>query len=321
MLKSEKVKGIPTLVRKKRNIKKGYFKDNLQLLTLALPAIILLGVFSYWPMFGMVLAFKDYKVPKGILGSPWAGFKNFKFFFQSQDAWRVTRNTLSLNLLFIVIGILCGVIFALIMFEVKKAKHVKVYQTISIIPSFLSWVAVGYIVYALLDPTKGVLNQVLEYFGKPGISWYSEAKYWPFILLVSKTWQSVGLGSIIYYAALMGVDNELYEAADIDGAGKLQKTWYVSIPQIVPIIIIMGILDVGKIFRADFGLFYNVTRDVGALYPTTDVIDTYVFRSLMQQGNIGMSSAVGLFQSVVCFITLMTTNFIVKKISPDNSLF
>lgn len=308
-------------VKTKKVKKKMYVKDNLQLLSLALPTIVLLGVFAYWPMFGIILAFKDYKVPKGIFGSPWAGFKNFEFFFKSQDAWRITRNTLGLNFMFIIVGIICGVIFALIMFEVKKARHVKIYQTFSILPSFLSWVAVGYIVYALLEPSRGLLNQIIEFFGGEGIPWYYEAKYWPVILLITKIWQSVGLGSIIYYAALMGVDAELYEAADIDGASKLQKTWYVSLPQIVPIIIVMGILDIGKIFRADFGLFFNVTRNVGALYPTTDVIDTYVFRALMSQGNIGMSSAVGLFQSVVCFVTLMLTNAIVKKISPDNSLF
>lgn len=307
-------------IRKKIKKRKNW-KENVQLLSLAMPTILLLGVFAYWPMFGVVLAFKDYKVPKGIWGSPWVGFKNFEFFLKSQDAWRVTRNTLGLNLMFIVVGIVCGVVFALIMFEVKRARQVKIYQTVSIIPSFLSWVAVGYIVYALLDPTKGVVNQVIDFFGGTQIAWYSEPKYWPVILLVTKTWQSVGLGSIIYYAALMGVDSELYEAAEIDGAGKLQKTWFVSLPQIVPIIIIMGILDIGKIFRADFGLFYNVTRDVGALYSTTDVIDTYVFRSLMSQGNIGMSSAVGLFQSIVCFVTLMLTNTIVRRVSPENSLF
>lgn len=303
--------------RKKKSLR----KQNMQLMTLALPTIILLGLFNYAPMFGIVLAFKDYKVPKGIMGSPWVGLKNFEFFFQSQDAYRVIRNTLGLNTLFIVTGIFFGVLFALIMFEVKRKNHVKVYQTVSIIPSFISWVAVGFIVYALLDPTRGIINQVLLSMGKEAIDWYSEPQYWPMILLITKTWQGVGLGSIIYYAALMGVDSELFEAAEIDGAGKLQKTWYVSIPQIIPIIIVMGILDVGKIFRADFGLFYNVTRDVGALYPTTDVIDTYVFRALMQQGNIGMSSAVGLVQSVVCFFTLMTTNLIVKKVSPENSLF
>lgn len=313
--------GTMTKQKKGKRKKRGSFKDNLQLLSMALPTILLLAVFNYAPMFGLVLAFKDYKVTDGIFGSPWAGFKNFEFFLKSQDAWRITRNTLGLNFLFIVVGIICGVIFALIMFEVKRARQVKVYQTISILPSFLSWVAVGYIVYALLDPTKGILNQIIEFFGGKGISWYSEPKYWPVILLITKTWQGVGLGSIIYYAALMGVDQELFEAAEIDGANKLQRTWYISLPQLVPIIIIMGLLDVGKVFRADFGLFYNVTRNVGALYPTTDVIDTYVFRALMNQGNIGMSSAVGLFQSVVCFITLMVTNSIVNKISPDNALF
>ena len=301
--------------------KKRFNKNNLQLWSLAMPTIILLLVFNYAPMFGIVLAFKDYKVPKGIWGSPWVGLDNFKFFFESQDAFRVIRNTLGLNFLFIVAGIVCGVIFALIMFEVKKRRHVKVYQTVSIIPSFISWVAVGYIVYSLLDPSKGIVNQILTSFGMEGIDWYSRPEYWPIILLLAKTWQSVGLGSIIYYAALMGVDNELFEAAEMDGANKLQRIIHISIPQIVPIIIIMGILEIGKIFRADFGLFYNVTRDVGALYPTTDVIDTYVFRALMQQGNIGMASAVGLVQSVVCFVTLTTTNWIVKKISPKNSLF
>lgn len=294
---------------------------NLQLWSLALPTIILLLVFNYAPMFGVILAFKDYKVPKGIFGSPWAGLENFKFFFESQDAFRVIRNTICLNLLFIAATIFFGVIFALIMYEVKKPRQVKVYQTISIIPSFISWVAVGYIVYSFLDPTKGLANQILGFFGVDGIDWYSQPGYWPVILLIAKIWQGVGLGSIIYYAALMGVDAELYEAAEMDGAGKLQKIWHVSLPQIVPIIIIMAILEIGKIFRADFGLFYNVTRDVGALYPTTDVIDTYVFRALMQQGNIGMASAVGLVQSVVCFVTLVVTNKIVKKISPDNSLF
>lgn len=307
------------IVKKKKRVK--HAKDNLQLFTLALPAIALLLVFSYWPMFGIVLAFKDYKVTEGIFGSPWAGMKNFDFLFRSQDAWRITRNTLLLNAMFIVAGIFFGVLFALIMFEVKKARHVKVYQTVSILPSFLSWVAVGYIVYAFLDPTKGLANQILAVFGIDDVSWYTEAEYWPVILLIVKTWQGVGLGSIIYYAALMGVDAELYEAADIDGASKLQKTLHISIPQIVPIIIIMGILDVGKIFRADFGLFYNVTRNVGALYPTTDVIDTYVFRALMTQGNIGMSSAASVLQSVVCFVMLVATNAIVKKISPENSLF
>ncbi len=301
--------------------RKDHVKDNLQLLTLALPAIVTLFIFNYLPMFGLVLAFKDYKVTKGIWGSPWSGLKNFEFFFGSQDAWRVTRNTLCLNFLFIFAGVFFGVLFALIMFEVKKRRHVKIYQTVSILPSFLSWVAVGYIVYAFLDPTRGIANQILSMFGVEPVQWYNEPSYWPVILLIVKTWQGVGLGSIIYYAALMGVDSELFEAADIDGANKVQKIIKISIPQITQIIVIMIILGVGGIFRADFGLFYNVTRNVGALYPTTDVMDTYVFRTLMSMGNIGMSSAASFIQSIVCFVTLVATNLIVRKISPENSLF
>lgn len=297
--------------------------DNISLTVLALPTIILLLVFCYWPMYGAILAFKDFKVPKGIWGSPWTTpiFKNFEFFFHSQDAWRLVRNTVGLNILFIVVTTVCAVGFALLMFEVKKKWQIKVFQTFAIMPSFLSWVIVSYIVYIFLDPSKGVVNSLIVSLGGEAISWYTEPKYWPVILLLSKIWQGVGLSSIIYYAALMGIDEGLFEAAEIDGANKMQQTWFISLPNLVPIVTVMTLLAVGGIFRGDFGLFYNVTKNVGALYPTTDVIDTYVFRALMQQGNIGMSSAVGLFQSVVCMITLTLANAVVRKISPENSLF
>lgn len=300
-----------------------HWKERLQWFTMALPAIVLRALFAYLPMFGIVLAFKQYKVSDGIFGSKWIGFKNFEFFIKSQDAWRVTRNTLGLNFLFIFTGTACAVIFAFMMYEVKKAMHIKIYQTVSILPKFLSWVAVSYITYALLDPTKGIINRVIESFGGEGVAWYSRtaAPYWPVILMIVHIWHSMGMSSILYFAALMGVDNELFEAAEIDGAGKLQKTIYISLPSVVPIIVITTILNVGSIFRADFGLFYNVTNDIGALYSTTDVIDTYVYRALMTLGDIGMGSAVGIVQSVVCTITIVTTNAVVKKISPENTLF
>ncbi len=319
----DKLVNVKPSTKQKKRIKMNVLKDNFQLATLALPTIILLGIFAYWPMFGIILAFKDFKVPKGIFGSPWADpiFKNFQFFFDSQDAFRVTRNTLGLNMLFIAVSTIAGVIFALLMFEVKKASHIKIYQTASIIPSFLSWVVVGYMVYSLLSPQNGIFNKILEFFGGEGIQWYTQPQYWPLILLLSNVWHGVGLGSIIYYAALMGVDTELFEAAEIDGANKLQRICNVSLPQLLPIITVMMLLAIGGIFRADFGLFYNVTRNQGMIYPTTDVIDTYVYRALMNQGNIGMSSAVGLFQSAVCFVTLVIANFIVTKIEPENALF
>lgn len=301
--------------------KKSYLKDDLQLLAMFSPVLILLAVFSYWPMYGLILSFKNYKVADGIWGSEWVGFKNFEFFFTSNDLFRVLRNTLGLNFLFIFAGLAVAVAFALLMFEVKKAKHVKLYQTVSILPNFISWVAVSFMVYGLLEYNRGMINRIIRSFGGEGIKFYEEAGWWPMILLVVNLWHSVGMGSIIYYAALLSADQELYEAADIDGASKMQKIWYVSIPQLIPIMTIKTIMSVGNIFRSDFGMFYNVPRNIGALYKTTDVIDTYVYRALMDLGNIGMSSAVGMFQSVVCFITLIITNKIAGKISPENTLF
>lgn len=315
--------GVVKINMKKRKISKRVILENLQLGSLTLPVIILMAVFNYLPMFGIILAFKRYRVPDGIFGSDWVDpwYKNFEFMFKSQDAFRVTRNTILLNLLFIAAGTLCGLIFALLMFEVKKARHVKLYQTVSILPNFLSWVAVSYIVYGLLETNKGQLNKIITAFGGEKIAWYMEPKYWPLILTIVVIWHGVGMKGIMYYASLMGLDSELYEAAEVDGATTLQKTWHISIPHLVPLMITLVILDIGKIFKADFGLFYNVTRNMGELYPTTDVIDTYVFRALMENGNIGLSSAASVLQSVVCCITLVATNAIVKKISPENALF
>lgn len=297
-------------------------KENVELGSFALPAVVLVFLFSYLPMFGIVLAFKNYKVTKGILGSDWINplWKNFEFFLTSKDAPRVIRNTLSLNFLFIFVCILCAVIFALLLYEVKKPWQIKTYQTFSILPCFLSWVAVGYIVYGFLEPTKGILNQIIRALGGEGVPWYTEPKYWPTILTVVNVWHGVGLNCIMYYAALMGIDSQLFEAAELDGASKFRRIWHISLPHLVPIITIKGLLDIGQIFRADFGLFYNVTRDMGQLYPVTDVMDTYVFRAL-QTGNIGMSSASSVIQSVVCFFTIIIANAIVRKISPENSLF
>uniref|UniRef100_UPI0040569008 ABC transporter permease n=1 Tax=Agathobacter sp. TaxID=2021311 RepID=UPI0040569008 len=307
----------------KKRISRRVVKENIQLGTLILPAIVLIAMFSYFPMFGIILAFKNYTVTKGIFGSDWANplFDNFEFFLKSQDAFRVVRNTILLNLLFIFAGTLCAVVFGLLLYEVKKAYQVKLYQTFAILPSFLSWVAVSYIVYGLLDTEKGVINQLIRLFGGENVSWYTSPNYWPVILLLVRVWHSVGLNCIMYYASLMGIDNELFEAADMDGANKIQKMLHISIPHLVPLVTLLVILDIGGIFRADFGLFYNVTRNVGNLYPTTDVIDTYIFRALMEQGNIGMSSAAALIQSVVCTITLVTANAVARKVSPGNSLF
>lgn len=310
---------VQTSQRKRRS--RARLQNDLQFDLMAFPAVILLLVFCYLPMVGVVIAFQDYKLNLGIFGSPFVGFENFEFFFTSSDAWRVTRNTLLLNAVFISLGIVFSVAFSLFLYEIKQRFLVKIYQTSIILPNFISWVVAGYMCYILLNPSLGFMNQFLKIFGVDQIDWYSNPKYWPVILTIASLWKSVGMNSVIYYAALMGIDSEYYEAADLDGATRLQKAIYISIPCIIPTIIVLFILSLGGIFRSDFGLFYQLTRDIGKLYSTTDVIDTYIFRALRTVGDIGMSSAVGLFQSIVGFVTIIVANAIVRKINRDSAIF
>lgn len=312
------------MVKKHAKLKKRTFLYNLNknrsMLLLTLPALIYFVVFHYIPMFGAIIAFKDYSYVDGILGSRWIGLENFKFFFMSEDAIRITKNTVCYGATFIVLNAICGSAVALLMNEIRNRAAIKTYQTVMLFPNFLSWVVVGYISYILLNPALGTFNQILALFGKEGIDWYSDPKYWPVILAVANTWKGVGMQSIIYYATLLGVDPSLYEAATIDGANRWQQCRYISIPSLRPVIIIMSILAVGNIMRGDMGLFYQLSRDVGALYPTTDVIDTYLYRGL-RTGDMGITAAVGLFQSVVGTFMVLITNGIVKKIDPDQAMF
>lgn len=295
-------------------------KNNYIFWLLCLPAVITFILFNYIPMFGSILAFKSYNYTAGILGSDWVGFDNFKFFFASQDALRLTRNTLGYASVFIVVNLVSAVFSALLLFEVKSKTCIKTYQTIMILPYFLSWVIVGYIVNILLNSDHGVVNQFLDKFFGTTVKWYTEPKWWPFILTIANIWKHIGMNCIMYYAALMGIDSSIYEAATIDGAGKIRQAISISIPSLAPMMTILTIMAVGNIFRSDFGLFYQVPMDVGALYPTTDVIDTYLYRGL-RTGDVGITAAVGLFQSVVGLVTVLVTNYIVKKIEPDNAMF
>lgn len=283
--------------------------------------ILLIVLFCYIPMVGIIIAFKDYRYDKGIFGSPWVGFKNFKFFFESNEFFRITWNTLSMNLIFIVVGIACAVLVAVMLFEIRSRLKVKTFHTILITPHFVSWVIVAYVVYGFLNPEYGLVNQFLTSIGMEKIQFYSIPGVWPVILLISFIWKHVGMDSVLYYATLMGIDESLFEAAALDGATEIQKARYITIPSLIPIITLLAIMKIGGIFRADFGLFYQVPRNVGALYETTDVIDTYIFRNLRTLGNIGMSSAVGLLQSVVGFVLVLLTNYLSKKVDPDGGLF
>lgn len=288
---------------------------------MSIPGILLIFIFSYIPMFGIIIAFKNFRYDKGILGSEWIGFKNFEFFFKSQDAFRITRNTIVLNILFIFVTLAVSIAFALILNEIRKKVFIKIYQTIMFFPYFLSWVVVGYILYSILNMDLGFANGILKMFGQEPILWYTEPKYWPAILLFAYIWKNAGYYCIIYYAGLISIDYEYYEAAMIDGASKFQMLRSISIPFLTPLITIMTLLQIGKIFYSDFGMFFHLTRNVGTLYSTTDVIDTYIYRSLRVVGDIGMSSAVGLFQAVVGCLLVVIANYVVGKYNPENSLF
>ena len=292
-----------------------------RLYTLCAVPVLLIFVFNYLPMAGIIIAFKNYNYSKGIFGSDWIGFHNFKFFFDSDAFFTITYNTIFMNALFIVLGTLCAIGLAILLFELKSRGATKIFQTALIVPHFVSWVIAAYMVFALLSPRNGIINMLLLNLGMEKIDWYSKPEAWPFILTVAHIWKSVGMDCVVYYAALMGIDSTYYEAADIDGATKWDKIRYITIPTIVPLIVVLMILAVGRIFRADFGLFYQVPRNVSLLYPTTDVVDTYIFRTMRVTGNMGVSSAVGLLQSVVGLILVFITNYLSKRVDPDRGLF
>lgn len=305
----------------RRKMQLGRRRDNFELWVLALPAIILLIMFNYMPMFGAIVAFKRFNPMVGIMQSDWVGFENFKFFFRSSDAWRITRNTVLYSLSFIILDPIFASLIAMMMYNLRSKVAMKVYNTIMILPHFLSAVLIAFIVYAILNPVYGLLNSVIEFFGGPdNIDWYSKVGCWPFILTIVHIWMGVGMNAIVYYASLVGIDNSILEAAAVDGANKWQQAWYILIPHLKSIIVITTVLAFGKIFQGDFGLFYQTTMDVGMLYPVTDIIPTYVFRGL-KEGNMGTSSAVGLLQSVVGLIMILLVNAIVKKIEPEHTLF
>jgi putative aldouronate transport system permease protein len=297
------------------------FGKNKFLLILALPMIIFTFIFSYLPMFGIIVAFKRYQFNKGILGSDWVGFANFKFLIQSPDLWRIVRNTLGYNSVFIILNLVVSVGVALLLYEVVGKRLLKTYQTIMFFPHFLSWVVVAYMAYAFLNPRSGMLNQLMEKFGWAASDWYNTPGAWVYILPLANLWKDVGMAAIIYYAGLMGIDPTYYEAAKIDGANKWQIVTKISLPFLYPVMTILTILAIGHIFTADFGLFYQLPMNAPTLYSTTDVIDTYIFRALIDMGNIGMSSAAGLAKSVLGFALVLATNAIVKRINADNSLF
>jgi len=307
--------------REKKRFSK--FRKHSALFFLMLPALVYLFINNIMPIFGVVIAFKNYNYSKGIFGSDWVGFKNFHYLFATSDAFIITRNTILYNLLFIVLGTVCSIAVAVLLNEIKNGKLLKTYQALITLPNLISMVIVSYLVLAFLDPTTGFLNKtVLPWFGNDdGIMWYGEAKYWPVILPIVSLWKSIGFESIVYFAMLLSINEEYYEAARIDGASRLQQIFRITVPNLVPVVILLSLLAVGRIFYSDFGLFYQVPLNSGALFSTTATIDTYVFNGLMGSGDLGMSAAAGLYQSVVGFVLVIVANFVVSKLDRDRALF
>lgn len=308
----------------KHSKKRFRFKLNsgsVQLTIMCLPVLILVAMFNYFPMFGLLMAFEQYMPMQGFFHSTWVGLDNFKFFLTAPDVWNVTRNTILYNFGIIAFTTICSVTLALCLYEITSKICIKIYQTIMFIPYFLSWVVVGYVAYAFLNESYGVINNLLQSIGLHTVSWYSATNAWPFILVLAATWKSLGFLTVIFYSALMSVDSELFEAAAIDGATKPQSVWHISLPSIMPVIIVMTLLSLGRIFYSDFGLYWYVPNQSGMLFPVTDVIDTYVFRTLKIIGNLGMASSVNFFQSFLGLISILFFNFIARKIDKDSSLF
>jgi len=308
-----------TIQRRKGN----FWKQNSALVSMAIPGLLTLFIFAYLPMFGIIIAFKDYRASQGILGSAWVGFKNFFYLFQTDDARRIVINTLFMNTLFIVTVLVVSLGIALLLQEVRNSNTwlAKFYQSTLFFPYLFSYVIINYFVFALLNTSNGLVDHLLMGLGMHTIDWYASPHYWPVILTLVNLWKNGGFWSIVYLAGIIAINPEYYEAASLDGATTWQKIWHITLPLLKPLIIINVLLSIGKIFYADFGLFYQVTRNVPQLYLTTDVIDTYVYRTLTALGDVGMASAAGAFQATIGFLLVLISNWLVRRTDPERALF
>lgn len=311
------------------NVKRGkgskilkQLKFGFPLYTMMIPGMIYLFINNYMPMAGLVVAFKQYNAKQGIFSSPWIGLQNFEYLFKTKDAWVITRNTLLYNTVFIILNTVLSIFIAILLSELFSIRARKFYQSTILLPFLISTVIAGYLVFGFLSTDSGFVNKtILPLLGKEPIAWYNEPKYWPVVITIVYIWKNVGYNCIIYLSAIIGIDRQYYEAAALEGAGKIRQIFSITLPMIKSVTIMLVLLAIGRIFYADFGLFYQVPMNSGALYPTTNVIDTYVYRSLLQIGNIGMSSAAGFYQSVVGLILVTLANLVIRKIDPESALF
>ena len=286
-----------------------------------LPAVLYTLIFSYYPMTGIVLAFKKYNYNGGIWGSPWNGLENFEFFFSSGQAGLVTRNTVLYNIVFIILNAVVQIAVAILLTELTSKVYRKVTQSLMFLPYFISWVIVGIMAFNIFSSDYGFMNNIITALGGEKVLFYTTPEIWPFIIVFFNLWKNIGYGSVMYLAAIMGIDTSIYEAATIDGANVFQRIFHVTIPMIMPTTVILLLLSVGGIFKGNFDLFYNLVGSNGLLYNLTDVIDTLTFRALISSNNFGMASAIGLYQSLLCFITVVAVNKLVSLYDKDYTLF
>ena len=312
---------------KKKRIRRSWTRNDVELTLLALPTTVWYLLFCFLPMFGLIIAFKNYRAVGGksflynVLHSDWAGFKNFEFLVKSNDLFVILRNTILYNLVFIVLGLVLSVGMAIMISLLHSKKKSKVYQTLMFFPYFMSWVVVAYFVDAFLNVDNGMINTMLRNGGGDPVQWYMTPEVWPFILVFMYIWKNTGYNMVIYLSSISGIDSTLYEAAVVDGANKRQQVWYITLPCLKNVIIMMFILNIGKIFYSDFGLFFQITQGAkGSIFDAVATIDTWVFNAIQSNTPVGMTSAVTFFQSVACCITILLANALVKKIDKDSAI-
>lgn len=308
-------------MKKKKTISNYNRKGQLALFSMQLPGIIYALIFLYIPMIGIIIAFKDYKFNLGMFGSPWNGLKNFEFLFKSNTFFTLLRNTIGYNVVFILLSRLLCVACALLLYNIANKYAIKFIQSGIFIPYLLSWIVVSYASYAFLANDLGLINSVIRFFGGENISFYNSPKYWPFILTFFYLWKTIGFDTLVYYGTILSIDTEQLEAADLDGCSYMQKVRYIILPHLKQVIVMLLILALGGIIRSDFGMFYYLPKDTGALYSVTDTLDTYINRAILVNGSMGSASAAGLIQSVVGMILVIVTNKVVKKMDSDSALF
>ncbi len=289
------------------------FKKNIALFIMLLPGLIVMLFNNYLPMFGLVFAFRKMDTYTKLFGSGWNGFKNFEYLFGTSKAWEVTRNTIGYNVIFIIIGITLPILLAIGLNELRQKRGAKIYQSIFFLPYFLSWVVIQYLVFGLLSGKLGVVNQLLTSMGLDRVNWYESPQYWPYILVIVNTWKWTGYDSIMYLATIVGINKELYEAAAVDGASRFQQIWHITIPSLIPLMITLVLIRLGRMFYTDMGLFYTVPKNTGALQNVTNTIDTYVFRAFRQTGDLGLASAAGFYQAVLGLIIVLSFNALARK--------